>query len=120
MAVNYLFDTNVIIYHLNGVLKYNEYFDKQFLSNNMVYISIITRMELLSFSEISNEEEKIIHDLLNQFQILPLLPEIEMQSILIRKKNKIKLPDAIILASAKYTNSVLITEDKQLKDLSLL
>lgn len=32
----------------------------------------------------------------------------------IRKHRKLKLPDAIILASAKYKNSVLLTSDELL------
>jgi len=52
--VNYLFDTNAVIYFLEGKGKYPEFSDKDIIS-----ISCITEIELLS-GNISIEEEKRI------------------------------------------------------------
>ena len=46
MGINYLLDTNIIIYHLNGSEEYNNYFKIDFLSENRIYISSITKIEL--------------------------------------------------------------------------
>ena len=48
---------------------------------------------------------------MNGFNIIPLNDEIAEIAVNIRKENKIKIPDAIIWATAKYTDSLLITRN---------
>ena len=84
------------------------------MNKNNVYISTITRIELLSFPDLSHEETKKINLLLNEFEIVPLIRNIEDLCIAIRKKSKLKIPDAIILATSKYINATLVTSDELL------
>ncbi len=42
MGINLLYDTNIFIYHLNGSVEYQQYFQKDFLEQNQVYLSSIT------------------------------------------------------------------------------
>lgn len=56
-------------------------------------------------------EEQYLLEILNALVIVPLTDEIVNLTIEIRKKYKIKLPDAIIYATAKALNAKLITNN---------
>ncbi|AEM21225.1 PilT domain-containing protein [Brachyspira intermedia PWS/A] len=101
---NILLDTNAIIYFLNGkFLLDNEY---------NIFISIISEIELLCYPKITSKEENIIKDFLNSINIINLDNYIKNETILIKKEISIKLPDAIILATAKINNLILLTQDE--------
>jgi len=77
---------------------------------------------LLSFSGITESEENNIKSLLLDCNEINISDEIKEKTIEIRKKYKIKLPDAIVAASAIVNNIPLITADKgfnQIKELNL-
>ena len=105
------FDTNILIDYLIG----HDEAKIEIEQYNNPQISIITKMEVLVGSTKNNEE--IIRDFLDNFNVVLLNEEIAEIAIEIRKENKIKLPDAIIWASAKYTNSLLIT--RNIKDFAI-
>ena len=71
-------------------------------------------MEVLSFNFFSFEEEKFVRNLLQEFFIIEINREIAEKTIQIRRNYKIKLPNAIICASASIINAMLITADTQL------
>ena len=101
---NILLDTNAIIYFLNGkFLLDNEY---------NIFTSIISEIELLCYPKITSEEENIIKDFLNSINIINLDNYIKNETILLKKEISIKLPDAIILATAKTNNLILLTQDE--------
>ncbi len=107
--MRYLLDTNPIIIALNrGYL----------LPDNVYIISIITEMELLSYSKLSDKEKSEINALLSNFQIIELGSEIKNLAIELRQKYNLKLPDSIIVATAIETKSILITSDKQLSKIT--
>ncbi len=56
----------------------------------------------------SKENQEIIESFFKNFLIINLNEEI---AVVLRKENKIKLPDAIIWATAKFINSILITRN---------
>ena len=109
--MRYLFDTNVFLYYLAGDLRIPRLFSKQFLNENEVITSAIVRIELLSFSQLSHEEETAIRDMLDQFRVMPITNEIEEMAIDIRRKYRVRIPDAIIAATAYSTSSTLVTHD---------
>ena len=76
-----------------------------------ILVSPIIRIELLSFTGLSKEEEQSIEDLLSQFNTVQLLREIENQTIQIKRQYKIKLPDAIIAATAINQDAFLVTRN---------
>jgi len=106
-----IFDTNILIDYLMGY----EQAKVELKQYNSPQISIITKMEVLIGTTEDNEE--IIRDFLDNFIIIPLNEDIAEIAVEIRKKNKVKLPDAIIWATAKYKNSLLIT--RNIKDFSM-
>ena len=104
-GIEYLADTNAIIYLLSG----NDCM-KPFLQKKLA-VSVISFMELLSFPSITDKEEKTIRQFLDKCDILPIDELTREKTILVRKKQKVKLPDAIIAATAMTRDLSLITAD---------
>ena len=71
-------------------------------------------MELLGFHRITQEEEALIKQKLDHFSNLPLTKDIEDRDITLRQSRKIKLPDAIIAATALCVGIELLTLDQHL------
>ena len=82
------------------------------MSNPTKYISSISYIETLGYSFQSQTEEREVTEFCEKFKRIFLTKEIEKQTILIRKTNKIKLPDAIIAATAMVYNLTLATHNK--------
>lgn len=70
-------------------------------------------MELLSHPDITDDEDKLFTELLDNFESVEIDFEVEKETILLRRKYKLKLPDAIIAASAIIEDAVLVTNDKK-------
>lgn len=107
----YVFDTNIFIYYLTDERTVDFCFSEEFLSLNKILISPIIRIELLSFPNLSIEEDLAIKDLLSNFTSIPLIREIEDLTIELKRTHKIKLPDAIIAATSLYQNVILVTRN---------
>jgi predicted nucleic acid-binding protein len=113
-GIKYLLDTNFILGILKSdVLVLEEISSRQILAGECSY-SAITRMELLGFHRITQNEEILIKRKLENFTYIPLTKCIEDKVINLRQSRKIKLPDAIIAATALYSNIELLTMDKHL------
>jgi len=119
MNGNKLFlDTNILLYLLQGDETLTDSLDQK-----QIYISLITQLELLSFSELSKKGIKVIQELLNECVIIDINAEIKNISVEFRKKFKLKLPDCIIAATAYYLDLPLITADsdfKKIEELNLI
>lgn len=105
MIKRYLLDTNVIIYLVSGRLAFP-------LPEGRFSVSIITEIELLSYAGISDEEEQKIRDLLSLLEPIQLIDSVRDETIRLRRKNRLKLPDAIIAASALMHDLILLTNDQ--------
>lgn len=79
--------------------------------NGTFFLSVINKIELLGFQNLSAKDERQFHDLINTSKIIPIYDEIIEEPIALRKTYSIKLPDAIIAASAITVNATLITSD---------
>ena len=101
----YVLDTNSLIYALNGSVQIPSY---------DYMVSIITEMELLSYSKLSKKDEDVIIEMLSNFQTVTLTNTIKESTIKIRKQYNLKLPDSIIVATAIEKRAILVTSDKQL------
>jgi predicted nucleic acid-binding protein len=104
----FLVDTNIIIYISNGVL----YLDDFLKENDEMFLSSISYMEACGFSYQDKKEEEEVVKLCTMFHRFPISEAIEKQTILIRKSMKIKLPDAIIAATAIVHNLTLVTRNE--------
>lgn len=105
-GIDFLADTNALIYLLGGNSCMTPYLQKK------LSFSVISEMELLSYSGITQEEEKNINALLSDCIEFSISNEIKLKTIEIRKKYRTKLPDSIVAASAIVNNIPLITADK--------
>jgi predicted nucleic acid-binding protein len=76
------------------------------------FVSVITRIELFAFSGLEAEEETKIRLFLKKCRVIPLNKKVERATILLRRaRPKLRLPDAIIAATAASLNATLITND---------
>ncbi len=69
---------------------------------------------MLSYSEITESEINGIKAFLNECRIVEINSQIKENTIFLRKKYSLKLPDAIISGSAMYMDAPLVTADKKL------
>ncbi|MCG2687154.1 type II toxin-antitoxin system VapC family toxin [Candidatus Parcubacteria bacterium] len=107
----YFFDTNSIIYYFNGIQKMVEFFELLGNDNQEINLSVITKIELLSFE--NKNQIKNIEKLLANSNIFSLDHEVVDKTIEVRKKYKLKLPDAIIASTALVNNLILVTHNKK-------
>lgn len=101
-----LVDTNIVLYFLQG----NDEIARLF-SDYALMVSFITELELLSFGQISPVDDQVIRTFLQFVRIIDITPDIKSQTIEIRRKSKLKLPDAIIVATAISQDLPFITAD---------
>jgi predicted nucleic acid-binding protein len=110
-------DTNTAIAIINGKQLHSGV--QKLLDNADVYISVITRIELYAKAGLTQEETDKIDELLSIVFVIPLAEPIVDATIAIRQSNpNIKLPDAIIAATAVALKALLLTEDSRLLKLS--
>lgn len=112
---NIFLDTNILLYFLKG-----EQEIIQMLSSKQIVVSFITELELLSFAHLIPDSEKIIKGLLSSCTIEDVNHSIKKNTIQIMKDYKIKLPDAIIAATAMPLNLPIVTAYKQFGRIDLL
>jgi predicted nucleic acid-binding protein len=84
------------------------------LNQNKPHFSIISEIELLSWQHLPETELKIISSFLTNFERVELTEKVKIETIKIRKSTGIKVPDAIIAASAISLRAPLLTHN--LKD----
>ncbi len=110
-GTNYLFDTNAVLYFLNQTKQLQD-------NSSAVFISFVNELELLSYSKLSSNEEKSIKHFLKLIEIINIDQEIKSMTITLRQKYLIKLPDAIICATAISHKLTLVTNDMKLHKVS--
>ena len=110
MAQQYLADSNTIIDYVgnkmpeDALLLFDGYF------NNSIIISIISKIEVLGFNG-NPDELKHLANFINLADIIFIDNAIADKTIELRKSYRIKLPDAIIAATALVFNLILITRN---------
>ncbi len=107
----FLLDTNIILYVMG------EKIDILALPEGEFYISFVTELELLSYPSLSTQEEQRIKKLLSEIPIIDIYQKIKDQTIQFRRRHQLKLPDAIIVATALFLNATLITNDMGLQSI---
>jgi predicted nucleic acid-binding protein len=119
MEQGYLVDTNIFIAYFNRTLPEN---GMALIEGGLPCISVITRIELLGWTLISEEEVKMISSFLSDVIVFSLSEPIIIKTIALRQSLKIKTPDAIIAATALTHNLTLLTRNtsdfKQIPELN--
>ena len=109
MPKSVFFDSNAIINFSN---KKPDAFDlNALILSHKCATSFIVKLETLGFSGLTEKTKIIILDLLSKFPILPMNDAIEAETIKIRHCTKLKLPDAIIAATAVVIGAEVVTAD---------
>lgn len=105
MTTPVLFDTCILIDYLRGIPQARAECDR----HADRAISIITWMEVLAGATAINEDDT--RSFLLNFRPVLLTSQVVERAVAIRRGNKIKLPDAIIQATAEVEGRVLITRN---------
>ncbi len=100
-----VFDANIVIDLLKGVepalLEAESHDDRA--------ISIVTWMEVMA--GVTPELEDDVRGVLSEFRLISLSGAIAEQAVIERRQRRIKLPDAITIATAVVERGVLVTRN---------
>lgn len=102
-----LLDSNIILYHLQGKLR-------DPLPVDTYSISVVSEIEVRSFPGMGASERTSIEAFLSSLSIIPLRPDIKERTIDIRISTKLRIPDAIVVATALTLGMPLYTNDSQI------
>jgi predicted nucleic acid-binding protein len=116
-GIKWLLDTNVVIGLLKQQTATIALIESHPFDLSQAAVSQITRMELLGFPGLVQEEEFAILDLLQNCRILFIDEAIEQKTIQLRRASHCKLPDAVIAATALVHDLMLLTLDQRLQNL---
>ena len=112
MGIKYLWDTNTAIYYLQQQFPPSaEKFIDDTLKDSGAAISVITEIELLCWKTPTKKDVKVLHDFIEDALVFELEKEIKLKTAQIRKAHKIKLPDAVIAATALAYELTLLTRN---------
>jgi hypothetical protein len=104
-SVNAVFDTNIVIDALNGVPEA----DAEYGRYERVFISRVTWMEVLVGAQ---DDDAQLRDLMEtHFEIVALDLAVAETAVQLRRTNHLRLPDAIIWATAQTQEAVLVTRN---------
>jgi len=104
--LNALIDSDVLLDFLDGFAPAA----REIARYRHCSISIISWMELVA--GVSNSaDEQTRREFLNHFRIVPLTTQIAEEAVMLRRKHRLKLPDAIIWATAIIENCLLVSRN---------
>jgi len=101
-----LFDTNILIDFLVGREEAQQEFDRYSRRG----ISIITWMELQIGSR-TDDEADVIDLFLREFRVIEITRQVARRAVEIRRRTRLRLPDAIIWATAQTESAQLVTRN---------
>ncbi|GHV74568.1 hypothetical protein AGMMS49940_18700 [Spirochaetia bacterium] len=123
MGLGFLLDSDVTIGYLAERIPTSGMKVVAAIIDNTPHLSVISQMEVLRFND-TPENEKILVDFIDSSVIHPLNGIVVQQTIALAKKSKIKLPDAIVAATALIESFTLVTRNvddfKKVEGLNLL
>lgn len=103
-----LLDSNIIIYSAKKEFS----FLNKFLKEENVFISDITRLEVLGFHRITKDQETYFNSLFSIIKIIPVSTDIIEEAIKLRKKYNLSVGDSIISATSIIFKLILYTNNE--------
>lgn len=116
---HYLLDTNAVIQYLAG----NEELAALVAEAEFLAISVISKLEFLSFPNLSAEDRAILEEFLRRVTVFDVLSgDVEQMSLttIMRSQFGLKMPDAIIAATAAVAGCQVVTADEHFKKQTLV
>jgi predicted nucleic acid-binding protein len=95
MIETIIIDTNIIIRHFSG-----DESCRDIINQKLLLLSFITEIELLSWPDITPSERSFLNLFLQDCFVIGMTEDIKHTTIEIRKKYNLKIPDAVIAATA--------------------
>ena len=105
--LRFVLDTNAVLYFLGGRLA------APFPAGSYA-ISVISELELLAYPGLASAEEQRIRAFLADIPVTDLTQSVKHHAVNLRKRFGLKLPDAIIAATALALEATLLTNDQRL------
>ena len=107
MVLKKVLDTNAILYFLGGRLA-------KPLPPGQYFVSVISEMELLSYPSLDAAALERIDAFLSEVVVIGLTNEVKNLAIRLRRDQALKMPDAIVAATALSLQAELLTNDQKL------
>jgi predicted nucleic acid-binding protein len=101
-----VFDTNILIDYLSGIPPAKDEISRF----PKAFISTVTWIEVMAGSR-DGGEESAIRRFLEKFTCVAVEPNVAALAYQIRREHRVKLPDAIIWATARHKNTLLVTRN---------
>jgi len=109
--VKAVFDTNILVDYLNGV----EAAKTELALHSVRLVSVITFIEVMVGCK-DAEEQKTLRSFLATFEILDVSVQIAEEAVSLRRRLRLKIPDAIVYATARTQGCMLVSRNtKELK-----
>lgn len=114
----FMLDTNAVVSLLNG----NRELAMLLESSVYVGISVVTYLEFLAFEGLTDDDRNSFKQFCSRIEIVPLAydDDITATALKLRIHHRLKLPDAIIGATAVCRKAVLITNDTHFSGIATL
>ncbi len=112
--VDHLLDTNVVIGLLKGHAAAVALAEGAGLMPGRFGVSQITRMELLGYPGLTDAEDEAVRRWLALCRVLPIDDATEARAIALCRRGLLRLPDAIVAATALAAGARLLTLDERL------
>jgi predicted nucleic acid-binding protein len=119
MGKAYLIDTSAYSKYISDLLATENETLMQEVTEKQSIISVVTRIELLSWRTTDLTIKELVEEFTAKSNIIGLTEPIIRQTIRIRRQRRIKLPDAIIAATAMvYDLTLLSTNDSDFEKIT--
>jgi len=114
MALTHLWDTNIAIYYTDDDLtpEARKIID-QYLETSLPAVSVISELELLGFGKLTEAQFAQMSIFIDSLTVIEIDELIKKETISIRRLKKIKLPDAIIAATAIAYDLTLLSRNEK-------
>jgi toxin FitB len=123
MDRRFLIDTNVIIYYLNDEIPANHESALLEIFQNSFNISTITHIEVLGWHLLDDDKRAEAEEFMENANTLFVDEVIQKKTIELKKRKRMKTPDAIIGATAIVYDLTLVTRNeidfKHIKEISI-
>lgn len=113
---DFLLDTSVLVGFFAGRSEAHRLLSDNGIRITSIAVSQITRIELLASGKLEAEEEAEIRSFLDRVRVIAISQDVEDATIKLRRLKRLKLPDALIVATALVHKLRLMTFDEAMLD----